>query len=59
MNRSVSVQKIVPILLTNICAQVADSVNYFSLKMLYVRLAAHPFAVRQSQVVYVQRCKPA
>lgn len=59
MNRSVSVRKIAPILLTNICVQAVDSVDYFSLKMLYDRLAAHPFVVHQNRVVYVQRCKPA
>lgn len=58
MNRNVSVRKIVPILLMNICVQVADSVNCFSPKRLCDRLVERPFVVHQSQAVCVQRYKP-
>lgn len=58
MNRSVNVQKIVPVLLMSICVQAEDNVNYFSLKMLCGHLDGRPFVVHQSRVVYVQRCKP-
>lgn len=58
MNRNVSVQKIVPILLMSICVQAVDNVNYFSLKMLCGHSAGRPFVVHQIRVVYVQRCKP-
>lgn len=57
-NQNVSVRKIVPVLLMNICVQVADSVNCFSLKRLCDRLVVRPFVVHQSRAVCVQRCRP-